>query len=69
MALAGKEHRFARSILLPSRDALQFVAAFELREDEGQSFRSLVAPMCLAQSLVVALGHRLATAPRKGNGR
>lgn len=37
--------------------------AFELHEDETHAFRSLVAPMCLAQSLVVALGHRIA-----GNG-
>lgn len=37
--------------------------AFELHEDETHAFRSLVAPMCLAQSLVVALGHQFA-----GNG-
>jgi DNA-binding MurR/RpiR family transcriptional regulator len=37
--------------------------AFELHEDETHAFRSLVAPMCLAQSLVVALGHQIA-----GNG-
>jgi hypothetical protein len=27
--------------------------------DMQRAFRSLVAPMCLAQSLVVGLGHRL----------
>lgn len=37
--------------------------AFELHEDEPHAFRSLVAPMCLAQSLIVALGHQIA-----GNG-
>lgn len=37
--------------------------AFELAEDESHAFRSLVAPLCLAQSLVVALGHHIA-----GNG-
>jgi len=37
--------------------------AFELAEDEAHAFRSLVAPLCLAQSLVVALGHHIA-----GNG-
>lgn len=37
--------------------------AFELHEEEPHAFRSLVAPMCLAQSLIVALGHQLA-----GNG-
>jgi DNA-binding MurR/RpiR family transcriptional regulator len=34
--------------------------AFELHEDETHAFRSLVAPMCLAQTLVVALGHQIA---------
>jgi DNA-binding MurR/RpiR family transcriptional regulator len=33
---------------------------FELGDDLGKPFRSLVEPMCLAQSLVVSLGHRLA---------
>ena len=32
---------------------------FEIDERKTQPFRSLVAPMCLAQSLVVSLGHRL----------
>jgi DNA-binding MurR/RpiR family transcriptional regulator len=31
----------------------------ETGDDPAQPFRSLVAPMCLAQSLVVALGHHL----------
>ena len=33
---------------------------FELPDRHGRAFRSLVAPMCLAQSLFVALGHQLA---------
>jgi DNA-binding MurR/RpiR family transcriptional regulator len=37
--------------------------AFEVADDETHAFRSLVAPLCLAQSLVVALGHHIA-----GNG-
>jgi DNA-binding MurR/RpiR family transcriptional regulator len=33
---------------------------FDIGEAKSRPFRSLVAPICLAQSLVVALGHRLA---------
>ena len=36
--------------------ALQARVAFEIKETSDRAFRSLVAPMCLAQSLVVALG-------------
>jgi len=39
--------------------ALSADIILETAEDEGRAFRSLVAPMCLAQSLMVALGHRL----------
>lgn len=35
---------------------------FELGEGSRQAFRSLVAPLCLAQALVVSAGHRLAEA-------
>ena len=39
--------------------------SFELQEPEGHAFRTLVAPILLAQVLVVSLGHRLAgTDPR-----
>lgn len=34
--------------------------AFETPEHEDSGFRTLVAPMCLAQSLVVSLGHHIA---------
>jgi DNA-binding MurR/RpiR family transcriptional regulator len=34
--------------------------AFELGDDSGRPFRSLVEPLCLAQSLVVSVGHYLA---------
>ncbi len=33
---------------------------FEIAEHRDRPFRSLVAPMCLAESLVVSLGHQLA---------
>ena len=39
--------------------------ALAVRQQEEGAFRSLVAPMCLAQSLVVALGYRMA-ADRNG---
>jgi DNA-binding MurR/RpiR family transcriptional regulator len=35
---------------------------FEIAERRDRPFRSLVAPMCLAESLVVSLGHRLTAA-------
>jgi DNA-binding MurR/RpiR family transcriptional regulator len=39
--------------------ALEATVAFSVKQQEERAFRSLVAPMCLAQSLVVSLGHRL----------
>jgi DNA-binding MurR/RpiR family transcriptional regulator len=36
---------------------------FELADDSARAFRSLVAPMCLAQALVVSTGHLLAEKP------
>lgn len=37
---------------------------FELAEDSSKPFRSLVAPLCLAQALVMATGHQLADKPQ-----
>ena len=34
--------------------------SFELGDDSSRPFRSLVAPLCLAQALVVSTGHHLA---------
>jgi hypothetical protein len=44
---------------------------FELGEGPRQAFRSLVAPLCLAQALVVSAGHQLAEAqqPKARRGR
>jgi len=39
--------------------ALESTVSFEVHEHEDSGFRTLVAPMCLAQSLVVSLGHHL----------
>jgi DNA-binding MurR/RpiR family transcriptional regulator len=42
---------------------------FELGDDSTKPFRSLVAPLCLAQTLVVSLGHHLANGvDKRGNG-
>jgi DNA-binding MurR/RpiR family transcriptional regulator len=38
---------------------------FELGERAQPAFRSLVAPMCLAQALVISAGHKLAEAPKR----
>jgi DNA-binding MurR/RpiR family transcriptional regulator len=40
--------------------ALEATIAFEVKDAARHGFRTLVAPMCLAQSLVVSLGHLLA---------
>jgi len=50
----------ALSPLKPAADV-----CFELGDDSARPFRSLVAPLCLAQALVVSIGQRLA-APAKG---
>ena len=39
--------------------------SFEVGSTVDQPFRSLVAPLCLAQALVVTAGHHLAEAPFK----
>ncbi|MEO7152253.1 MAG: MurR/RpiR family transcriptional regulator [Burkholderiaceae bacterium] len=39
---------------------------FELGPSSDRPFRSLVAPLCLAQALVVTAGHLLAAAPAQG---
>ena len=64
----------ALSPLKPAADV-----CFELGDDSTRPFRSLVAPLCLAQALVVSTGHQLAAqatrsrrakpAARNGNGR
>ena len=38
---------------------------FELGDDSSRPFRSLVAPLCLAQALVVSTGHHLAGSAEK----
>jgi len=50
----------ALSPLKPAADV-----CFELGDDSSRPFRSLVAPLCLAQALVFSTGQRLA-APAKG---
>jgi DNA-binding MurR/RpiR family transcriptional regulator len=51
------------SILSPLKPLAD--VCLELGDDSGQPFRSLVAPLCLAQALVVSAGHHLASRPAK----
>jgi DNA-binding MurR/RpiR family transcriptional regulator len=44
--------------------AAHATVCFEIDQSSALPFRSLVAPLCLAQSLVVALGHQLSTKRR-----
>jgi DNA-binding MurR/RpiR family transcriptional regulator len=46
--------------------AMEATVTFGVKQQEERAFRSLVAPMCLAQSLVVGLGHRLVASNHKG---
>jgi len=46
--------------------AMEASVAFGIKQQEERAFRSLVAPMCLAQSLVVGLGHQLVARNHKG---
>jgi DNA-binding MurR/RpiR family transcriptional regulator len=41
---------------------------FELGDDSSRPFRSLVAPLCLAQTLVVSTGHHLAGSAERRRG-
>ena len=41
--------------------AAKATVCFEIADPEKPAFRSLVGPLCLAQSLVVSLGERLDT--------
>ena len=50
----------ALSPLKPAADV-----CFELGDDSSRPFRSLVAPLCLAQALVVSTGQRLAAPPKR----
>lgn len=49
--------------------AAKATVCFEIADPEGPAFRSLVAPMCLAQSVVVGLGARLEAQVPKAKGR
>ena len=51
----------ALSPLKPAADV-----CFELGDDSTRPFRSLVAPLCLAQALVVSTGHQLAANASRG---
>ena len=68
--LAGQSQRGVTTVSITdsaiSPVAMEATVAFGIKQQEERAFRSLVAPMCLAQSLVVGLGHRLVTRNHKG---
>lgn len=49
--------------------AAKATVSFEIADPESPAFRSLVAPMCLAQSLIVGLGAHLETRSAKPKGK
>jgi DNA-binding MurR/RpiR family transcriptional regulator len=51
------------SALSPLKPAAR--VTFELRDDSERPFRSLVGPLCLAQALVVSIGHHVADGAAK----
>ena len=62
-----KEFSYSNPMQVPR--LTKIVVNVGLGEARYRPFRSLVAPICLAQSIVVALGHRLAARPGEKNGR
>lgn len=49
--------------------AAKATVSFEIADPESPAFRSLVAPMCLAQSLIIGLGAHLETRSAKPKGK
>jgi DNA-binding MurR/RpiR family transcriptional regulator len=72
--LAAKAHALGVQViaitdgpLSPLKPSAQ--VCLELADDSSKPFRSLVAPLCLAQALVVSVGHQLAEKPTTTPGR
>ena len=69
--LAADAHRRGVAVIVITDSAVSPLArsaavAFDLGDPSDRPFRSLVEPMCLAQALVVSVGHELAEPrPRK----
>jgi DNA-binding MurR/RpiR family transcriptional regulator len=74
LELAADAHRRGVPVVVMTDSAVSPLArsatvAFDLGDDSDRPFRSLVEPICLAQALVVSVGHRI-TAPASGkNGK
>jgi DNA-binding MurR/RpiR family transcriptional regulator len=73
--LAADAHRRGVQVIVITDSAVSPLArsatvAFDLGDASDRPFRSLVEPLCLAQALVVSVGHRLAdSAPRARSRR
>ena len=63
---AGDRHHRQRAV---AAQAARPRVCFELGDASDRPFRSLVAPLCLAQALVVSAGHRLAESAAQPHGR
>lgn len=68
LELAADAHRRGVPVVVITDSAVSPLArsasvAFDLGDDSDRPFRSLVEPICLAQALVVSVGHKV-TAPR-----
>lgn len=75
--LAADAHRRGIHVVVITDTAVSPLArsasvAFDLGDASDRPFRSLVEPLCLAQSLVVSVGHEIAQPSkpaRRGNGK
>jgi DNA-binding MurR/RpiR family transcriptional regulator len=74
--IAADAHRRGVPVLVITDTELSPLArsatvAFDLGDASDRPFRSLVEPLCLAQALVVSVGHEIAEprAQRRGNGK
>jgi DNA-binding MurR/RpiR family transcriptional regulator len=73
LELAADAHRRGVPVVVITDSAVSPLArsatvAFDVGDSSDRPFRSLVEPMCLAQALVVSVGHQLAE-PKQGRRR
>jgi DNA-binding MurR/RpiR family transcriptional regulator len=74
LELAADAHRRGIDVVVITDSAVSPLArsatvAFDLGDASDRPFRSLVEPMCLAQALVVSVGHKLEETPNRGQAR
>ena len=74
LELTAEAHRRGIPVVVITDSAVSPLArnatvSFDLGDDSDRPFRSLVEPICLAQALVVSVGHKITPpAAAKGNG-